>query len=462
MAQPPNTINGNTSTNDQIQITTAGQPPIQTTPAGQPQIQTTPAGQPQIQTTPAGQSERSLADVTMASLSQQIDTINATLEAVRTQRGLPTTAPGSLPEISRLNGAERYRPHILKPNKFSHTQGENFLAWRAQFQAIAVYNRWSDDEAKTVALAHMVGLALEAIIDINAKNPLESLESFLDQYQNRFLPKSESQVLRTQFNYIVQLPTESVQKLHSRLRVLYHLAYPNPKDRSEITLVERYIQALNNRVVQSHVRRRKPQTYSDALDCAQEETSFVLLDNLTHAPGGPQQPQPSDTSFVGAIRGRPALRGGANRTTPSGRQCFYCGEVGHMKEKCPIRLRDLLRSKGMFRNQKFRGSRGASSATGSRPPPGNANKRWVPADAKSVPPTTTEGYGAHQPSRRISTIEEHQDEEELPQVGESLDVLDELDFNTLDEATIAALYEEIRDIPIEMPRQEESDFPEGQ
>ena len=433
MAQPPNTTSGNTPTNDQVR------------------------------TTPAGPTERTLTDVTMASLSQQIDTINATLEAVRTQQGLPTTAPGSLPEISRPNGGERYRPHVLKPNKFSNTSGENFLAWRAQFQAIAAYNRWSDDEAKTVALAHMVGLGLEAIIDINVKDPMESLESLLDRYQNRFLPKSESQVLRTQFNYIVQLPTESVQKLHSRLRVLYHLAYPNPADRSEITLVERYIQALNNRLVQSHVRRRKPRTYADALDYAQEETSFVLLDNLTHAPGGPQQPQPSDTSFVGAIRGRPTLRGGMTRPTPSGRQCFYCGEVGHMKEKCPIRLRDLLRAKGVFRNQRFRGSRGAAANVGNRLPSGAANKKGTASEVRFSTPTTTEGYGSNSLPRRISAIEEQQEEEEdLPQVSDSADVLDELDFNTLDEATIAALYEEIRDIPIEMPRQEDSDFREGQ
>ena len=116
----------------------------------------------------------------------------------------------------------------------------------------------------------------------------------------------------------------------------------------------------------------------------------------------------------------------------------------------------------MFRNQKFRGGRGSPFAALNRPPAGGASKRWTPADTKSVPSPATEGYGGHPSSRRVSTIEEHQEEEELPQVGESLDVLDELDFNTLDEATIAALYEEIRDIPIEMPRQEESDFPEGQ
>ena len=435
MAQPPNTTNGPTQTTDQIQTTTANG---------------------------ADRNNSGQFDVTMASLSRQIESINATLEAVRSQQGLP-----ALPEVSRPGGGDRYRPHILKPNKFSNLQGENFLAWRAQFQAIAKYNKWSDAEAKTVALAHMVGLGLEAIIDINVNHPAETLNALLDRYQNRFLPKSESEVLRTQFNYVYQLPTESVQKLHSRMRVLYHLAYPDQEDRSEITLIERYIQALNNRVVQGHVRRRKPKSYADALDYAQEETSYVLLDNLTHAPGGPQQPQPSDSSFIGAIRGRPTFRGGAGRaahsnTNQSGRHCFYCGDLGHMKERCPLRLRDMLRSRGLFKSQRGRGGRGAASATGSRPPLGNATKRWTTSDTKLAPTMAAEGYGATQLPRRIATIEEQPEEEEMPQVSDSADILDDLDFNTLDEATIAALYEEIRDIPIEAPRNDGSDFPAGQ
>ena len=50
----------------------------------------------------------------------------------------------------------------------------------------------------------------------------------------------------------------------------------------------------------------------------------------------------------------------------------------------------------------------------------------------------------------------------MPQVGESVDILDDLDFNTMNEATIAALYEEIKEIPIEAPIQEGQGFPEGQ
>ena len=249
-----------------------------------------------------GQSQTPL-DVTMASLTQQFENIQATFDLVRSQQGLPATDRSNGPMTSRTSrgGGNMTKPHILKPNKFANLPGENFLAWRSQFQIVADYNQWTQEEAKAVAFAHMTGLALESVLDVDLKDETKNLNQLMDEYQNRFLPRSESQMLRTQFNYVVQLPTESVQKLHSRMRVLYHLAYPDPKDRSEVTLIERFIQALNNREVQSHVRRRKPKKYAEALDCAQEETSFVLLDNLTHTPGGPQQPQPGDSSFIGAI-----------------------------------------------------------------------------------------------------------------------------------------------------------------
>ena len=133
-----------------------------------------------------------------------------------------------------------------------------------------------------------------------------------------------------------------------------------------------------------------------------------------------------------------------------------------MKEKCPLRLRDMLRSRGMFKQPRGRGGRGASSATGSRATAGSTTRRWNPAETNFTPPVVTEGYGANQLPRRISTIEEQQEEEELPQVGDSTDILDDLDFNTLDEATISALYEEIKDIPIETPSDSRQDFPEGQ
>ena len=87
----------------------------------------------------------------------------------------------SLDERSR----ERYphhgpssRPHNTKIQYFANLLGENFLAWRFQFQVIASYLRWSDNEAKQLVYAYMKGTALESVTDteirkssdVNSKN----------------------------------------------------------------------------------------------------------------------------------------------------------------------------------------------------------------------------------------------------------------------------------------------------
>ena len=66
----------------------------------------------------------------------------------------------------------------------------------------------------------------------------ETIEQVLDTYQDRFLPECDSQLLRAQFACVVQMPNESVQKLHARMRVLYHLAYPDSSMRTEVYLIK--------------------------------------------------------------------------------------------------------------------------------------------------------------------------------------------------------------------------------
>ena len=54
---------------------------------------------------------------------------------------------------------------------FANLPGENFLAWRSQFQVIADYHRWSDKEAKQLAYAYMKETTLESVMDIRLTGP---------------------------------------------------------------------------------------------------------------------------------------------------------------------------------------------------------------------------------------------------------------------------------------------------
>ena len=186
------------------------------------------------------------------------------------------------------------------------------------------------------------------------------------------------------------------------------------------------------------------------------------MDTITHAPGGPQQPLPGDASFIGAIRGRAAIRN-PTRPTVASKQCFYCEDTGHFKERCPLRLKDILAGrKAANRPTRGRANPRASPLTRSRAGPTATSQWWNPPEARYTTPVVTDGYAATSNPRRISTIEEHAETEETAEAVEDTYNLDDVDFTMLDEATIAALYEELKDLPIENSTAEEKDFVEGQ
>ena len=370
-------------------------------------------------------------DVTMESLIAEVRTLKAELSTLQAGDSLHNL---SLDERGRERQSHSgSRPHNTKIQYFANLPGENFLAWRSQFQVIASYHRWSNDEAKQLVYAYMKGIALESVMDICLTGP-ETIGQVLDAYQDPFLPEWDSQLLRAQFACVVQMPNESVQKLHARMRVLYHLAYPDASTRNEVYLIEKFISALNNREVQNHVRRRKPTTYAKALSIANEETSFVLMDIATHAPGGLQAPVPGDNSFIAALR---AKRPDTGRHSAARRKCYYCDEEGHIKERCPLRLKDFLKQRSDQRNK--RTSRWTPPVGRPSRPVSPARKKQVKfAEAQQTLPVVAESYGR----KRIAALDNEGDPSDAQDCA---DLLDGVDLATLDEATVAALYEELQE-----------------
>ena len=136
-------------------------------------------------------------DVTMATLAGGIQAIQAELTAMKTRESTmraDITALQGQEGLQNLSlderGRERTyrpfqgvpRPHNTKVQYFLNLLRENFLAWRLQFQVIADYHRWSDQEAKQLMYAYMKGTALESVMDIPITGP-ESSEDTLDEYQ---------------------------------------------------------------------------------------------------------------------------------------------------------------------------------------------------------------------------------------------------------------------------------------
>ena len=96
----------------------------------------------------------------MQTLSTGMQAIRADLTALQSREGIQNL---SLDERGREHTYRPFqgapRPHNTKVQYFSNLPGENFLAWRSQFQVIADYHHWLDDESKQLMYVYMKGTA---------------------------------------------------------------------------------------------------------------------------------------------------------------------------------------------------------------------------------------------------------------------------------------------------------------
>ena len=193
--------------------------------------------------------------------------------------------------------------------------------------------------------------------------------------------------------------------------------------------------------------RRKPLTYAAALAAANEETSFVLMDLATHAPGGVQAPTPGNTSFIATVRARrPNANTGGTNTTEK-RRCFYCDGEGHIRDRCPTRLKEYLRQQTRMGNRRTPPTQTYGKARYPSPWSTAAGPKKVKfAEATNTLPIVAESYGKW----HVAVLEGDTDAANVVE-----EPWDDVDLTTYDEATVAALYEELQE-------EDEPDFPEGQ
>ena len=156
---------------------------------------------------------------------------------------------------------------------------------------------------------------------------------------------------------------------------------------------------------------------------------------MTHAPGGLQAQVPRDTSFLTALKGK---RADAGRGSTSRHKCYYCDEEGHFKERCPTRLKDFLKQWADKGNPRTGHLPATTNGRNSQTTSPAARKKQVKfAEASQTLPVVAESYG----KKWITAIADDTDPDDT---SEDQNLLVDVDLAALDEATLAALYEELQ------------------
>ena len=81
--------------------------------------------------------------------------------------------------------ADRSRSHPVVGGSSYYYPGEDFRAWRAQFEALKEHERWPDHIARQYACACMRDTAHDAVRDITLTGPRD-LNQMLIAYEDRF------------------------------------------------------------------------------------------------------------------------------------------------------------------------------------------------------------------------------------------------------------------------------------
>ncbi len=239
--------------------------------------------------------------------------------------------------VAARSGGRRTEP-------FSSGEGAEWLVWRQNFTITAAINAWDNRRHRREIAVAMTGTVKQYVADIPDAQDATLL---LNLYEQRFLPAAASDIARVTFRQASQKEDEPILAWSSRLRLLNSRAYPNMPAADQETntdLIEAFVVRLNNKVTADRVWNRRPDTYAQALQFANDAHAGQKILNQAVPPQPKEEP---GLFFVGQGEQEDggADAAGAARRRGAGGRCFGCDKTGHQVRDCPL-LRNLLHGRG--------------------------------------------------------------------------------------------------------------------
>ena len=157
-------------------------------------------------------------------------------------------------------------PLRIKPESFSATSGESWLAWLRKFKSIATLNKWSPELRCQILPAYLKGLAEQTFCSLTDEQTAtwSAVEQALT---DRFHPKESRQVHIATLRAKLRRPDEDLHQLRCEISRLVELAYPeDPPDILNRTARDFFVGSLTPIALREKVLDLGPNTLDEALN----------------------------------------------------------------------------------------------------------------------------------------------------------------------------------------------------
>jgi len=215
---------------------------------------------------------------------------------------------------------------VVRVRVFSSAKAEEWIIWRHYFERLARMWQWNAQRAKDELATAMDGDAARATNDLDID--AATLNEALTLYEERFITAAGAELAETEFHNARQTPDEAILQYHARCRELFRRAYPGEAVEGQglaRMLRKTFIWGLNDQRISEYVWDRRPGTYAECLQHAQEKLSTlqVGVERRKLHKGLHALPAPTET------------RQERNPPPQAANLCHGCGQPGHFIRQCP-------------------------------------------------------------------------------------------------------------------------------
>ena len=232
------------------------------------------------------------------------------------------------------------RPGGQRITQFGNEDDESWTVWKNHFLNVSRLNGFTDLEQRLALAGAMKGKAALATLDINVEEPVgledPTIDNVMGLYQARFLPAAASQLARVKFDMARQGTTESILNFHGRLRAVYNEAYPDAAD--HVLLIRKFITGLKRRELRMQAMRIGPETYAEALEAAQNESSVQQLAKIHELGAAPAGDEPMEIGAMQPNQNNATNNNNNSNSAPRFQKgkCHFCQKNGHWKRDCGL------------------------------------------------------------------------------------------------------------------------------